>query len=48
MSETEGNEELISLFDFKVGNSVGQNRSNKSPYFHIVCKYYIQFLLTSN
>lgn len=47
MSDIECNEEF-SLFDFKLGNSVGQNRSNKSPYFHFVCKYYIHFRLTSN
>ncbi|CAB5183757.1 hypothetical protein RhiirA5_364010 [Rhizophagus irregularis] len=35
MSDIECNEEF-SLFDFKLGNSVGQNRSNKSPYFHFV------------
>src|SRR5579871_3075630 len=46
MSDIESNEETsVNLFDFKVGNSVGQNRPNKNPYFHFVCKYYIQFQL---
>jgi len=46
MSDTESNEEKSnSLFDFKGGNSVGQSRSNKNPYFHFICEYFIQFQL---